>query len=768
MSRVQPMQTAYNGGELSPLMMGRADHEVWAVGLKEMVGFCPRPQGPMEASPGFEYVETAAGPCRLIPFEPYVTQGYVIEASDQLLRFYTNDVLLESGGSPVEVVTPYSFAQVRELWHEHSNDVLYLFHGDVKQRLLERTAAAAFSLTELEFENGPFLDRNADESLTLSFNGVTGSGITVTASAALFAATDVGRLIEVEAEDLSDIPSWEPGITVTLGQLLQWDGRVYQVTGGGTAMRTGTVQPVHTRGVEWDGIGQGKDLNEKDAGGVELSYMHDMFGRLKITGYTNATTVTATVTRRLPLQLATSYAIEDYLRSGYTPSGSYDGTGTWTSPGSGSYTAGTWRWRLGAFSDTTGWPSAGIISDQRLILFKDNSIYASVAGSLHDFDRLNEYGEVSIDQAFSLTLDDPSPIRWAAKGADVFIGTENAEYVLRQAAASQPLGPGNTALVKQDERGGTAMRPEMLGGRPIFQQRGKRKLLHMMENSYGRYVPDDMLRYADHFGNSALVEVAWQREPLQLLWAVRADGELVCADYLPEESVLGWWHRPLGGGLLAESICSITAPDGLSDQLWISASNGTDRFVMVLDKWRLPGERPDLPIMFDAALTYNDPNNPISELSMPHLAGETVEVVANGAWLGEYTVAGDGTIDLGTVEAGTAVAGYAYPAYVVLLPWEAGGDNGPAQFKTKRPSRLSLRLEESLGLRVTCNGNVQSDIGNLQVGDLLDGAIEPISGDLQIDIIGTWDSRGELRIERYAPFPGAILGHAAVLEVSQR
>ena len=70
MSRVSPIQNSFNGGELSPFMLGRTDHEVYDISAEAMVGWIPRPQGPLEACPGFEYIGTAAGPCRLIPFEP--------------------------------------------------------------------------------------------------------------------------------------------------------------------------------------------------------------------------------------------------------------------------------------------------------------------------------------------------------------------------------------------------------------------------------------------------------------------------------------------------------------------------------------------------------------------------------------------------------------------------------------------------------------------------------------------------------------------------
>lgn len=38
MSRVSPIQTNFNGGELSPYMLGRVDHAVYGISTAAMVG----------------------------------------------------------------------------------------------------------------------------------------------------------------------------------------------------------------------------------------------------------------------------------------------------------------------------------------------------------------------------------------------------------------------------------------------------------------------------------------------------------------------------------------------------------------------------------------------------------------------------------------------------------------------------------------------------------------------------------------------------------
>jgi hypothetical protein len=62
----------------------------------------------------------------------------------------------------------------------------------------------------------------------------------------------------VEAMGFSTIKAWEPGWTaIVVGghDLRRSDGKVYQARDRRRRNRTGSIQPTHTRGAEWDGSG---------------------------------------------------------------------------------------------------------------------------------------------------------------------------------------------------------------------------------------------------------------------------------------------------------------------------------------------------------------------------------------------------------------------------------------------------------------------------------------------------------------------------------
>lgn len=733
MSRVTPLQSNFTGGELSPLMLGRVDHEVWKVSSLECTGWLPRPEGPLEACPGFEFIAAAAGPCRLIAFEPYITQAYQIEMSALKFRFYTNDVLLSVASVPVEVAHPYSFAQVQALDYTmaEDGDSMLFWHRDVEPRQLFRTGATSFVVEPFAFENGPYEDRNTDETLTVQASATTGT-VTLTANQPLFEAGDVGGLFEIEFIDLSTIRRWMSGMTVTPGmEVVSTNGLVYQHSSGTI---TGSEAPSHTEGTQFDGI-QGNDVNAKGPYGCAWTYRYGALGRLKITGFTDDQNVTAQVTT----ELASTNASH--------------------------------RWRFGAFSPRRGWPQHGAIIHERLIVSKDNVRYASQVGLFNDFDRFNEFGDIGDDQAFSSPLTDPNPVSWMFPGTGLFTGGAREEGVMQQSSAARGIAPGNVRNTVNSRRGSAPVRPIDLDGKPVFLQRNRRKVLRVTDTTYERLGIEDMTRYAAHVGNSPVVEFARQLEPVLILWAVREDGVLWGCLAMPEEAVLGWFSRPLGGGLKTRTASACTAPDGTREDLWIVAETPEGAWwTMKLAALRHAGEYDENAVMADAALRYD--GAPATIFTAPHLAGKEVEIIADGAVLGRFTLDGAGEVDLSGHGAGPfskVMLGLPYPARWRSLPVEAGGDNGPAMFKVGRTARVWLRVQNSLGLRVTVDDEAETaqDVEALLADSDADTALPFLTRDIPLDTVGAFDRANVITIERTVAKQSTILAVMQQVEKAQ-
>lgn len=753
MSRTTPVQTSFNGGEISGRLRSRPDQGIYAIALEEMVGFAPLMEGPAEAMPGTIHVAQAPGPCRLLRFEFNATQGHVIEASHNKFRVYTNDALLTVSGVPVEVASPYSWADVQALNTHQSYDVLYCLKRDRKPREFRRDSATAFSFADLVLENGPFEDRNQDEALRVSASGVTGS-VTLTATSPIFTATDVGGLFQMEAEDFGDIPAWEPGIKVSIGALLTYAERVYRVVAVGAGQRTGGLAPVHTQGVEWDGTGTGTDINDKPAPGVQLEYMHDKIGVLRITGFVSATQVNAEVLRALPFSSSGIYSYGGYYGDG----GYYEGLESVT------YAYGTWRWRFGAFSDTRGWPTAACVWNERLWLAKDTTIYGSAAGDLKNFAVFNELGELTNDMALTAEVPDPNPIMHLVGDEKLLILTAKGTFALGPGGAANGIGPNNRRIdVQNNRRCGTA-EPVQLDSRTLFIDRSGSRV-HEVDYDPGRNTESgvDLTRYARHIGRARLLALASQELPLNHIWAVRGDGTLACATYLPEEQVLGWAQRRLANGMAARSLCAITDPAGLVDQIWLAVQFEGAWHVLRMAPWREDGEADVNAVMLDMAAVHE--GAPTASFTHPVLRSRDIEVVADGSWI-KTSVDASGAFTL-HFPAARVVAGLPFDAWMKGLPIESGGDGGPAMGKMARIGRAWIKVIDGQGFSAGAPDALKP-LELLRDGSPMDSGYGFYSGFLQIERVGDHTREPRLMVRRDAPFQATIAAWSATIEVAPR
>lgn len=197
--KVSVIQSVFNRGELSPRIVGRVDLDAYYNALKFSENFVPFPQGAITKRTGTYFVsnvKNSANRTILIPFRFSTVQNYVIEVGDLYARFYRNRGQIESSPSvPYEIVTPWPSSVLRELKFVQSFDRLYVFHKDYQPRVITRTSDTNWTINTLTFIDGPFLPVNATTTI-LSSSGTTGS-VTITASASLFVAGDVGRQLRL-------------------------------------------------------------------------------------------------------------------------------------------------------------------------------------------------------------------------------------------------------------------------------------------------------------------------------------------------------------------------------------------------------------------------------------------------------------------------------------------------------------------------------------------------------------------------------------------
>ena len=159
MPRLRPLWSNFTSGIWSPKLRGRSDVAKYYNGAAELTNVIVRNQGGVDKRSGSRYVaavKTASKATRLIPFEFSTTQAYIIELGDQYARFYRDGIQIESGGSPVEIATPWLEAELFEVQFAQSADVLYLVHPSHKPRTITRTSHTAWSLANYAPTADPF------------------------------------------------------------------------------------------------------------------------------------------------------------------------------------------------------------------------------------------------------------------------------------------------------------------------------------------------------------------------------------------------------------------------------------------------------------------------------------------------------------------------------------------------------------------------------------------------------------------------------------
>jgi len=245
MPRATHVQNNFNSGEWSPLTWGRSDIAKYKNGLELCSNYIPTAQGGLTRRPGTRYVAAtkSSGEARLVRFEFSITQAYVLELGDHYARFYTNDGQLQTSGVAAyngatayvigdlvtsagvtyycianttgnappnatywyaqtgtiyEIPTPYAVTDIWALSFTQSADVLYIAHPLYVPRKLQRFGATNWKLASITFTDGPYLNLNTTTT-TLQSNVAGPGAATVTASANLFVASDVGRAIRLKS-----------------------------------------------------------------------------------------------------------------------------------------------------------------------------------------------------------------------------------------------------------------------------------------------------------------------------------------------------------------------------------------------------------------------------------------------------------------------------------------------------------------------------------------------------------------------------------------
>jgi hypothetical protein len=789
MARVSTILTNFRAGELSPKLSGRIDLQKYSEGCDTLDNMIVYPSGGITRRPGSYYAGSSkdGGKVRLINFEFSDEQAYVLEFGANYIRFFkdggilteatksitaatsANPVVITSAGHGysngdrvfiasvggmtelnnreftvankttdtfelsgidgsgfttytsggtcgkiVEVTTTYSVTEIFELNHAQSADVLYLAHKDHAPAKLTRTTATSFTISDIDFIDGPWLDENVTTT-TLYASAATGS-VTVTASADLFSSDDVGRYIRFREILEIEHDEWAASTSYVSNATVRFNGHVYKNATGST-QTSGNTAPVHLSGTE-------------TYGSIDWEYLHDEHGHVRITAFTDAQNVTATVH-------------EDQHGNSRLPDSAV-----------GSGNANT-RWSLGAFDGDQKFPRAVAFYEERLYFAgtvgQPQTIFGSVSA---DFE--NHTPGTNDDDAVNITIasDQVNVIKHLLPARFLQILTSSAEFTLSGGTGTTPVTPTNVNVLRETTFGSSNIRPLRAGNSTILIQKGTEKVKEItFDLDTDGLLGIDLTVLADHITSGGLVDMIWQQEPELVIWFVSTGGNLIGLTYDRANGTVGWHEHPLGGTATVESITAI--PSGAEDQVYLSVkrtiNSATVRHIVFLKT--LTFDTIADAFFVDSGLTYSGSSTD-TITGLNHLEGETVQILADGSTHADKTVSG-GSITLDR-NATKVHIGYNYTSLVKTLRMEGGADDGVSQGKIKRIHGVTVRFLDTVGAEMGPDANNLDRLPFRDSSMAMDEAVPLFTGDKEISFPSGYDNDAQVVVQQSQPLPMTI------------
>jgi len=384
-------------------------------------------------------------------------------------------------------------------------------------------------------------------------------------------------------------------------------------------------------------------------------------------------------------------------------------------------------------------------------------------------------GTVTDSHAVYATLNsnDVNSIRWMLPNEKgLLVGTARGEWKVSPSTLGVAVTPTNITAKPQTHYGSGTVAPIMSGRTVLFLQRDGRKL---REISYvfqvDGFQSPDMTLLSNHITSGGVIEMAFQEQAYPIIWCARADGVLLGFTYERDQNVTAWHRHELGGQSnaagttvpIVESVASVQAQDGTRDELYAVVqryiNGGTKRYIEYMTKPWEEGDSQDGAFFVDCGWSQVDAVASTTVTGLWHLEGETLGVIVDGAEHPAVTVT-NGTATL-NYAGYIKTLGYYYNSDGQTMPIEAGAQDGSAQGKIKRISRVGFWVVDTLGLKFgldasNLNEILLRDFGN-DPGDRFGEATPLYTGIFRERFEGDFDKLGQVYWRCSGPFPATVL-----------
>jgi hypothetical protein len=764
MGRASTIQNAFNAGELSALLLGRQDIAKYPAGMFVCLNGLPQVQGPWTRRPGTAFLHQTKYHdklSRLLPFEYSVEQTYVLEFGYQYIRFFTEHGILTKTAQNITGITKANPAVLTYSGSDtYANGDRVIITGVVgmtqvnNREFVVTNVNAGANTFELYDSDG--LAVNSTNYGTWSSGGTVAEILEVTTA---FAEADLADVRVTQSADTLYIthPDFPPQQLVrtsatswTLSDIVFTDGPYDSLNTTATTLTpsAATGSGVTLTASAVTGINDDTGFQTTDVGRLIRIKEGSAWGYVEITGWTSTTVVTVTILATL----------------------------TNTNPKS--------SWRMGVYSDTTGFPRCAAFHDDRLF-FAGAALYpqridGSKTGVYTSFSPSGVDGTVAADSAvaFVLNSDDVNAVEWMhSDEKGLLCGTSRSEWQIRPSSLTEAITPTNISGKPTTHYGCASVAPVAAGKALVFVQRAGRKVREMayVFEADGFKAPD-LTVLAEHITRPTVYEIAYQEQPQAVVWGVRSDGVLLGMTYERDQGVVAWHRHELGGQSdsagelipVVESVTAVPTPDSSRDELYLVVQryiNGRSRrYIEYMSKiWETEDEQEDA-FYVDCGWTVINGSPSSTVTGLWHLEGETVGAYVDGARHIDVTIA-NGTATL--ERTGTVVTlGYFYQSDGQTMPVDGGAQDGSAQGKTKRIHRVGFWLVDTLGLKYGPDADNLTEILVRQWGDSYGEATALFTGVVRERFESDYDKLGQVYWRADGPFPANVLAIMPQFQVS--
>lgn len=637
MVRLQPVQTNFTAGELSPRLFGRQDLARYDNGAATLLNAIIQPHGGVTRRPGTRFIaktKHADQSVRLAPFRFNQEQAYILEFGDRYLRFYRDEGQVTGPDMNGATVTNGDFASNITGWTDNSNGTGAISHDAANGRLnldgggtIANRARATQQVVNANAETDNPLIRfevhgDVGDRIVAGF-GSLGSPTGVREVGVGFHCVELQPSSGPPADDFYVEFLHDRAKTIQVDNVEVIDGVAVEIGtpyGAADVFRLKFAQSADTLYIAHPDYPPHKLLRyADDEWSLERIDFHDgPYLDENTSEVTLAPAATSGTTVNV-IASQTMFQAEDVGRAVRIKHGSTWGWGRIVGFTSGTVvvvdvksdfggTGAVTAWRLGAWgaiptspvslTDTnaaqvraTGWPSCVTFHEQRLCWAGEKGspqmFRASKSADFENMAPTDADGTLQDDSALSYRIgaDQANAILWMASQRSLVLGTQGGTWPVRASSLDEPITPTNIQFKRANTYGSADVQPVNAGDVTLYLSptgRKLRELAYVFERD--NFAAPDLSILSEHITVGGVVQMDFAQEPNGAAFMARADGTLLGLTYNREQEVIGWQRHRLGGGFQGgtakwESVAVIPAPDGSHDQVWgvvARTINGTD------------------------------------------------------------------------------------------------------------------------------------------------------------------------------------------------